>query len=422
MIFYLLIVSPIGFYLFFRVLLPLYWCINWIYNNSSSSYVDIVLFHVLYLFIDATLILILLRYIIKKTYKYRIFIYINHFKIRQKKYITLGIFIAFSLIIWLFFNYNSLPIFLNKGSDSIVLLAEKFKIKIWISFNLLKVLLILLMFIVVLINNYRIKILYLIILFLFYISSGKKSALISALLNCTFLYFLLRKIKINIKLLIFILLGTFTAVLFGVIQYQRTILGYVNINELFQNFTNIFILGIKIFYISSTVYLEQFINLEGIKYAENYSQSLGNLGIFKYFLNPFLKFFFGTGIDKAIGPYLNYLIYGSNFPNGVNPTLFFEIIFIFGSKYACFFSFPILILLFLFQRNAINKVLVYTIKGNIFFAAFWYLVFIWIFSFKVDTLNSIRNLPFMFLLPVTYKIIKILKNIANRRVKVERTI
>jgi hypothetical protein len=155
--------------------------------------------------------------------------------------------------------------------------------------------------------------------------------------------------------------------------------------------------------------LEQIHNLNGINYISNYSNELGDFGSFKYFFNSFIKIISpSNGINKSIGPYLNKMIYDSEIPNGVNPTFFYELIFISGNKYFGLISFIFipLILFILFRLYRImyinaKKLDIYSLSIYLFLLKF-------LLFFLNDTLNAIRTLPFILIL-VFFKLYRRIK-------------
>lgn len=91
-------------------------------------------------------------------------------------------------------------------------------------------------------------------------------------------------------------------------------------------------------YGSSTSLYEQMFAQGGLSLAVGYSDHLGSMPAMTYWGNSYTKILFGTGIDQSIGPFLSSELYGNMNPNGVNPTLPFEFIFVFGSYNAGWFG------------------------------------------------------------------------------------
>ena len=401
-----LILGPFGIFILFRILLPVYWSIEFLLTNLNHQYYEIVLFHLLYLLVEAFLISYLMIYIIRITKKYR--------KLRQNDdYIVSknkegNRYLLFSMIGISFFfllNFNTLPIFMSGGSDAIVALGEQQKTKTWIMYGFLGMFLLLLLFSIIYIKNIKKKYFLGTILFISAISTGKKAALISIFNKLIFVYylFLIYKPKLPIFKVFFVLL---LSVFFIIYQFSRTSGIEFELLEIFQILFNLI-------YSSANSYLSQFIILDGVSYAQLYSNQLGDGGAFLYLFNPFLKFLFGIGIEKSIGPFLMYQFYGSEFPNGVNPTLFFEYIFVYGSFFAILPAFITLGLVFYFAKIFIKKT-VYNFDKSLLLTVTYFGLFLSCLSFTADTLNTIRSLPFIVLPMFWFYFIKFLSIVSNK--------
>lgn len=386
----LIILGSISSFIIMRNIIPLIWSIIYIEDNGlADKYAGTILILIIYLFIQSVLNIKIMNYIYKKTEANRTE---NENMLNiTKKYDKYGFMLIGIIIIYILFNFHEIPLFMNLGSDSMVKLVESNKIKTWIVYGILEVVNTALIFITLKAKK-RNKIIFFIFLIISVIVTGKKSAILALLFNILLVKFIIsnKKPKLKIfKLIIFCIIGS----AYIIIQYIRTDGIIFNLNSLLT----IFDIFIKILYDTSTIYLVQLINLKGLEFAPLYSKSLGDFGVLKYFFNPFIKLIGGTGINKSIGPFLSYQLFGNNFPNGVNPTLFFEFYFVFGNLYASIFAIIILVILYFVMKKLIDKIIKYNNKSILMQISF-VLLFISCFSFTIDSLNTIRNLPF-YLLP-----------------------
>lgn len=408
MLFYVLILlSPISIEILFRMLLPIHWCIVH-YLSDNNLHQETILLHFLYLVINLLLNVSLLT-VIYNSYKYpSVKIHETQLKISRRVFVFIFIFSGLIIIL----NIDYIPIIKEGGSNAAMFLSEYNKVRMWAFMNIIHILLIMMMFIFIKIIKEEKKLLKLcqmIYILLLAIINGKKGSLLSFLSNYSLIYLLyyakeiknitslnLGLFKINKKafktflLLIFL---SFLGLAFIILQYMRT-----ESIELYGYLLGTFQLLVNIIYVSSTVYLVQIIIDGGMSYAEEYSEGLGTFGFLKYFLNPFSKFFFGEGIESAIGPFLSSRLYGYELPFGVNPTLFFEYTFITGDVYSGFiFSTVNLFLIYILQILIIRKIIVLVRKEsllNTLYASLLFFLFNLSLFFKYDTLNAIRNLPF----------------------------
>jgi len=410
MIYLLLLLTLIGNHLIFRGILPLIWVLNAIVSNNKYTYV--LLLHFIYLFTLIIFDIILLKNVIKQShftkYKNNIF--------NQKKVHAIILFWGFSfLILFLILKPFPLPIFSEGGSNAVVKISSQYDKSVWFYFGIMFAINLLASFTFFQSKKYSIKALSFMLVLLTSIIAGKKSGLLQVIANFTFLYLIFKGRELRLfrvrkngffihKKMVFIYLlisgFLFIGIYFAIIQLKKTVGdNYIttNIFNLLPNFT-------ILVFSSSTVYLDQFITLNGIRYYKDYSESLGTLGIVKYFLNPISKFLFNTGIDKAIGPYLNYELFGSNLPYGVNPTLFFEFIFITGNiEIGFLFSIISIILIFKIEQLCI-KYLKNNKYNNPFRLSFVYGVLVLSLNFTADTLNTIRMVPFLLMILLFKKI------------------
>lgn len=405
-----LIIGPLGIYFFFRVMLPIIWCSNFLITNGfDHKYSVLVLIHLLYLVIEGLLTIYLMVYINNKVAKYRVFRDSQEYVFKKNKEAEYLIpIVLFLILIFLIFEFKTLPIFLKNGSNAIVLLGEKQKDKTWLLYGLSYFVSSFLLFFIIYIKSYKKKFIYIIILFSIAIVTGKKAALITIFSNLIFIYYIFSIKKPKFPF-IKVGLGLLSGVIFALYQYSQTLGSRFNLilfNKLFNIISS-----------SSTNYLAQIVQQGGIYYAPLYSKSLGIGGPIIYILNPFEKFIFGFGIHKSIGPFLTFVLYNYKLPFGVNPTLFFEYIFVYGSELAIPLAFINLILVFMLAKYFIMKV-IYNFNKNILVTITFFGLFISCISFTLDTLNTIRELPFVLLPYLLFYFIKFLPKKKNREIEV----
>jgi len=403
-----LLAGPLGLILMFRVLLPSIWCFDFLITNDfAHKYYEIVLFHLIYLFLEGFLIVLLAIYIVNKVSKYRKYrdnqVHIDNKDREAKKYAFIAL---LGLLIFLGFNFNTLPIFMDGGSDAIVALGESQKGKTWFMYGMLGVLSTLLLFSIVSIKSNGKKYVYGFILVLFSLVTGKKAALISILSKAVFVYYVISPKKPSLSY-IKIVIALILSLLFIIFQFSRT-------SGLNVDYFDAIAIIMNLVYSSFTSYLGQFVNMGGLEFAQMYSDSLGSGGPIVYILNSLTKVLFGTGIEKSIGPYLTYQFYGGEFPNGVNPILFFEYIFVFGSNAAIPFSFINLIVMFMLAKIFIKKVIINFDKSILLMVTYFGL-FLFALGYTIDSLGAIRMLPFTFIPMLWHYLIILLMKTSNKK-------
>lgn len=402
-----LLLSPIGFFLVFRVLLPVMWCVNFIFTSLNHPYYDLVLYHLFYLILEGILTIWLMINIVNIVRIYRNSK--NHEFSTQSKGYKMATLALLGIIVFLLFNLNELPIFGERGSDSIVELGEMKKKSVWFWYGILQVFITMILYTVFYVKKTAIKFIFVGILLIVGAVTGKKSAVFSIFTQIIMMYYIFTKSKPSLSIIKIgiIVIGFFVSSYFAVIQYFRTIgstFEFVQLSSIVQYFNILW----NLVYSSATIYLEQMISLEGVQYAKMYSDSLGTGGWIIYLLNPITKFLFGYGIYKSIGPFLNEALFGFEFPNGVNPVLFFEYIFVFGDHLSIILAYLNLIIIFIFAKYAFRK-MVFTFETNSLVSITYYYLFLGAFSFLADSLNTIRMLPFYLMPLLTHYFIKVLK-------------
>jgi len=288
---------------------------------------------------------------------------------------------------------------MDLGSDSIVALNETNKIKTWLSYGLMSTIVVILLVAATYEKDTK-KIVYRLFAFLASIITGKKSALLAFFMKYLLIQYIFSKNKKTNVLILF--LAMLMSLVFGLVQFINT--GIV------QEDIGWIDLTLSILYSHGTSYLGQFISLNGVDFALSYSESISG-GSLAYFFNPFVKFITGSGIDRAIGPYLSYHLFGNTFPNGVNPTLFFELIFVFGDTLYGFFVIPIMIIWLYIQKLIFRKIItthVFLLKTGFLLLLFFF------FGFLFDSLNAIRLLPFVLIPFIMHLLSKILTFAARK--------
>ncbi len=385
--------TPFGFFLLIRCFFPIIWCLIFLSStNFSNQYYFLVFVHLLYLFFETGLIFIFYNKIKKIIEIQRDIIYLS------RNYNNIVFFLL--VILTLFFYLGKMPLLIEGGSDALVSLGETEKFSTWFIFGTIRIILLPLLLIWYFEKNLFVKFLIFVYIFIFSIIDGKKGGLIILFNNIIFIHYFLskKKLQISFKFIMIITIVIVISFLFAVLQLNRTIGLDTDFNSILFGITKVFTLT----YNSFTSYLEQMISMNGLNYAVKYSDQLGTFGTFKYIFNSFTKILFGYGIEQSIGPFLNYELYGSSFPNGVNPILFFELIYISGNIYFSFFSFLILFFIFNFIYLR-SKKFIYSLNNNLFDSAIHLAIILFYLSLLTDILNAIRAFPFiLFLIFIKY--------------------
>jgi hypothetical protein len=391
------LLSPFGFFLLFRCIIPEIWCINFLIDyNIATQYYFLVFSHLIYLVLETILMILFFNKISLIIQKNRQNVSVN------KNYSSLSYILILGLSILVYFS--TIPLFEDGGSDAIVSMGETDKFSTWLVFGIIRIIITALLFFAYFENNNFKKLLFFLFIIFFSILDGKKGGVVFFFNSIIFTHYFFssKEPKINLRLFLISTIFILVSIVYAVIQFNRTIGLDIDYESLTIGFNKI----INLTYSSFSSYLKQMIKLNGLKYAEAYSNNLGIFGTVKYLLNSFTKLLFGIGIDQAIGPYLNYSLFGSLFPNGVNPILFFECIFVGGNMFYSILSFPLLILIFIFLYNRSRKLL-YSANNNLIDTAIHFNFIIFYLTLLTDTLNAIRSLPFLLLL----YLIKILSKI-----------
>jgi hypothetical protein len=400
-LFFLFLFTPLGLFVIYRVIFPFDWCINFISSNPSYKAIDVVYWHMLYLFI----------LFIGVLFVFRTFIVIQKSTLRKslnENYISKPSFPfipVFTIILILLLA--PIPLFHEGGSDATLLAYQdpNTKSASWLVSGILSTLSLPLYFLVFYEKNFRRKILYIVLLIICAISDGKKAGflefILDMLLVAGFTLNLGKRITFKyIALFIVVLMGAF---FFAIYQYFKTTNKSVSLNELANSFS----IMIDLAYLSFCSYLDQIHVLNGLDLIEIYHRQLGNHNIINYFFNSYIKMLgLPGGIKKSIGPFLNYWLYGSDRPNGVNPIFFYELIFITGNKYYGIVAIFILPVIFYFII-IYYRLLAYIKRVDIYKMAIYLFMIKFLTGFLTDTLNAIRSLPFLALLVVIYFLSKV---------------
>ena len=191
----------------------------------------------------------------------------NRVKRRNRRYVEVkdragrwyAKFALIGIILFFVLNYQDLPLFSSGGSDAIMTLGEDQKIKTWLMYGLLGMLSYILIFSIIYTASKNKKYSYGLILIMSAIVTGKKAAIISIFGKFIFVYYVLAAIKPSFpiaKIVVAIVVSS----LFIVYQFSRTAGFEFDVIDIFQILTNLI-------YSSSTVYLVQLIDLDGVSYA-----------------------------------------------------------------------------------------------------------------------------------------------------------
>ena len=396
------LLTPFGVAILFRLLLPSIWCLDYLFSdNNNDSF--IVFFHLVYL----------LCLFVGFIFIYKIFI--QHQKrlneiassFQHQGNYNLPFFLILCILLILFFT--PLPIFQSGGSDAIMLMQEEEKVTTWFFSGALLTLSYPLYFLVFLDKSKRNKIIYFSLLLMISASAGKKAGILDFFTNLVLIssIFISFKRTFGLKMLLFGSLLSSLTIFFALYQYLQTLGFELNYSVLAQSLPVLFNLAKG----SYSSYLEYMHNLGGLQIVQIYSDNLGDFGTFKYFFNSYLKVIDpNLGISKSIGPFLSYHIHGSDLPNGVNPTLFYELIFIYGNKYFGLASITLIPLIFLFFVKISKKLYSFLNSSkDVYTMALYFFALKFLLFFINDTLNAIRSLPFILLLILfrTRKLIKV---------------
>lgn len=390
---FLVCAGPFGFYLLFRCILPLIWCFNFIYTNNDHHNIELVYLHTLFLLLNTYLcskIIVYIAYFAKTQFN---LVEIN------KKYSSnqIGFWLAVILFITLFIVLgNRIPIFADGGSNAILELSRQSKTSTWLIFGIIDLLI---LYFLVIFNSQKKRFYKFISFFLSLfgsISSGSKVGVVAFFGKLFTIQALFRSNTFSFSKLMLLLISLPLSLGFIVYQFARTLDISINFNSVVGVLTSLV-------YSSSTSYLNQFIARDGVMLSSQYSQMLGEFGFMTYFLNPFLVVFGYDGIGQSIGPYLSGNLYGQFNDGGVNPTLFFEFIFIFGPSIGIPMAFLIAAMIFSISKRLINLAIFYKSQSNMLAACLIGISFLCL-TFLTDTLNAIRTMPF-FLVPFFFVII-----------------
>jgi hypothetical protein len=330
----------------------------------------------------------------------------------QSKY-SLPLFLFVCIISILLFT--PLPILQLGGSDAIMLMQEESKGATWFFSGALLTLSYPLYFLFFLDRSTRNKIIYFLLLIVVSASAGKKGGILDFFTNLILIasIFISFRKTVSFKILLSLLFLIALTIFFALYQYLKTLGIELDFSIIAQTLPILYDLTTS----SYTSYLEYLHNMGGLQTAQLYSDNLGNFGTFKYFFNSYLKVIDpNLGINKSIGPFLNYHINGSDIPNGVNPTFFYELIFIYGNKYYGIASLPFVPIIFFFFVKITKKLYsffnsskdVYTM--SLYFFGLKFLLF-----FLNDTLNALRSLPFILIL-IFFKKLKLIKLSSSKKI------
>lgn len=229
---------------------------------------------------------------------------------KQNKFLYL--LVLYGVVVSLLFNVK-LPIFNSGGSDAIVKFHEESRLSglLLQSFSLP-----VMGCIALLLNGKKSKLLYILCAF-FLIAAGKKAGILTGIHFMTLfvvMYGCSPKYLMKLLPLLFVIGFGFAS-----LQLLRsTPIESIKIIEFLNNIEAFW----RIIFISASLFLIQLYEWGGYEFLLTYKISEN---AFEYFFNPFLKVLDAGGVDKMLGPFLNYKLFGSNIPNGSNMTLPIEL-------------------------------------------------------------------------------------------------
>ncbi len=368
--------------------MPIIWCVDFLMLNGFDGKYSILVFtHLLYLVLLSATLIFCIWYVVSLTYRLSYYRAEPRYRERCDRQSKRVIFIIFVVLCaWFYLNWSSIPIFIG-GSNAIVDLNEENKKATWFSYGILSLCVSSLLVSFAYQKRFSIKVILVFLIMFLAILPGKKSGLLSAVGMLLFVHFCLAGAQKRFPFFK-VSLATLLGLLFIAFQYARTVGIKFDVQGLAFYM-------VELIYTHSTVYLRQFIGAEAIQVAAYYPEDSMKSGVLGYFLNPFYKIVFGTGIEKAIGPYVSNYLYGAGAgATGVNPTFFFEMIFVSGIWHGSILAFGVLGIWAVFMVVVVNNFIMDFNKpiGKVIF----YLMFIgFLFSFMSDSLNAIRTLPFV---------------------------
>lgn len=235
------------------------------------------------------------------------------------------------------------------------------------------------------------------------IMSSKKAALLVCYQDLVLLFMLSQS---SVKQVPFWRLtsGLLLAVLFGITIYLNMI------SFEWKSVKTIFFTILDMYYGSATSYLNVMWQDMGYALADDYRKEVGSPVVFQYLANPFLKVLGLGGIEYSIGPYLAATLYGiagELVITGVNPTLFFEIVFISGELIGV----PVSIILLTFIYLTLFRLLDLISTGrpiSFFNLCIYWEIYKLLISIQFDILNSYKSsLIAIFLLTLMKIILKL---------------
>lgn len=291
-----------------RIWLPFLYLIQ--LENNSSFYYILILSHTTYLMIS-----LFVCYIMVNNLRY---IRVGNIKISNQGRRFIYLLLIYGLLILLFLNKN-LPVFNSGGSDAIVRFNQESRL----NGLLLSSLYLPIIGCVILIFAGSRSGFLLIFLIILLTAAGKKAGVLGGVHLLVLLVLVTRKVpKFVIGSLPFL---PILAVGFAVYQLIGSSSQARLTTLLF--FDNIFNL-MDIIQISASLFLIQLFDWGGLVYLESY---MHKESAYDYFFNPFHKVLGTGGVDKMLGPYLNYKLFGSEIPNGSNMTFPIELYALGGS-------------------------------------------------------------------------------------------
>jgi hypothetical protein len=377
--FCILLLHPVFYYFVTRNLFPLLYSFSVGYEYINEPIIYVLLTH---LFVFTILYLKLLISILKKSNMFSR----NLITILSKsecRYINYSFLYGLFVIIYIGFD---LPIFGKHGSDSLVVLNEESKLMGLLIAGLIltKLSLVTTFFIS------KRKLLSFIFLSILCLISGKKAAVLELLQLMTLGFLYYRTVKIYY--LKWMLILTPMILYYIIMQYSGS--KGVDPIDMISNISELPIILINLVYYASNIHLVQLFEWGALSDFYEYGQKVNAL---EYFLNPILKFLSLGGVERTLGTYLSYQLFGGDLPTGANMTLPLEA-YATSGLFGYFASFVVMI----FCYSMVRKSSLIVKRGKYRFLKFINssIAIIFILFFLADPLNAYRSYIFIFSLHV----------------------
>lgn len=304
------------------------------------------------------------------------------------------------IFVLIIFNTN-LPLFAGKGSEALASLSITNKYQTWIGFVLLETTY--LQFILLGSRSPTKKGTIFLLFVAFIIGSLSMSKAIAA---AVLLKFITIRLFTNVKTpLLPVITGIVFSVFFIATVYYFTLSsaagdGIKNITAGVDFFSILSTVWEIIYYSANFVYI-MMLERGALEYADLYSHLNNHFIGLNYFLNPFIAPL-GMGISQSIGPFINEILFATKGPRGVNPSLFFEFLYVYSAPIAVIFT-PIVSVTILIIFYKIFDIAVRT--KNTFDAALLMQIAFYLITFLSDSLFSIRSIFPLILILIVRRVI-----------------